>query len=300
MTAPTKGSLYNACRASGDDRIVPVRSMEDLAKLCASMDIDNNGRLSLEEMQAAYDEVEEFAKLMQVMDMKKEDMETVFRVMADISTEEVSYLDLCQSISSFFKRDPIIMQSLVKFSIQEVRKILREEVLVALEGHTEMLRALLPPGTAQHLSLDGSSALKPNSYYKASWGRASHEDTGSQAAREAVDAACLASLAGIDSELQTLLAKAEAIANSVLGPASMQEKSSRAAAVAGVPVEAAAARPTRLPEELCSSFQERELEADRLRKRCHQIVSRLSFQCQHEQATDTEGAGAVMYTVERF
>ncbi|CAE7224153.1 Scn5a, partial [Symbiodinium pilosum] len=121
-----------------------ARSMEDLAKLCASMDIDSNGLISLAEMKKGYDEVDEFAKLMQVMDMKKEDMETVFNVMADSVTDEVSYLDFCKSLSSFVKRDPIIMQSLVKFSVMEVRKILREEVLTVLDEHTDMLRELLP------------------------------------------------------------------------------------------------------------------------------------------------------------
>ena len=60
-------------------------------------------------------------------------METVFNVMADSVTDEVSYLDFCKSLSSFVKRDPIIMQSLVKFSVMEVRKILREEVLTVLD-----------------------------------------------------------------------------------------------------------------------------------------------------------------------
>ena len=38
------------------------------------MDIDSNGLISLAEMKKGYDEVDEFAKLMQVMDMKKEDL----------------------------------------------------------------------------------------------------------------------------------------------------------------------------------------------------------------------------------
>ncbi|CAK9115483.1 Sodium channel protein type 4 subunit alpha A (Voltage-gated sodium channel subunit alpha Nav1.4a) [Durusdinium trenchii] len=100
-----------------------AKSMEDLASLCASMDVNNNGLISLEEMLKGYDEVEEFKKLMQVMDLKREDMAMVFNVLDSESTQEVSYLEFCQHLGSFFKRDPVIMHSLVKYSIMELRKV---------------------------------------------------------------------------------------------------------------------------------------------------------------------------------
>jgi len=280
-----------------------ARSMEDLARLCATMDVNNNGLISLVEMQEGYDDVDEFAKLMQVMDMKREDMETVFNVMADNVSQEVSYLDFCQSISSFFKRDPVIMQSLIKFSVMEVRKILQEEVLLVLQEHTAILQKLLPgdasSGTAQGLDhLHSSLGLKHMSQsVSASWSRPPVP----KMAQEPSESARLSSLTMRDSKLQVLLSRAEAIAASALDDSVPEETpGSGASAISGPGLDWQKA------QALCTSFREREMEALHLQKQCHQIVHRLNTDLQsrygdaNNYSNDTEGANTCMYHVERF
>ena len=78
------------------------------------MDADESGSLSLEEMLKGYDNIEPFCRLMQVMDIRREDMETIFRVLDSDMSGEVSYFEFCQHLSGFFERDPAIMQSLIK------------------------------------------------------------------------------------------------------------------------------------------------------------------------------------------
>ena len=107
------------------------------------MDEDNNGMISFEELWKGYEEVSEFKKLMEVMDLKREDMATVFNVLETDFNQEVPYLELCQHLGSFFKRDPVIMQSLVRYSVMEVRKVLENEVVNLLQQQTQMLRLLL-------------------------------------------------------------------------------------------------------------------------------------------------------------
>ncbi len=107
------------------------------------MDEDNNGMISFEELWKGYEEVSEFKKLMEVMDLKREDMATVFNVLDTDFNHEVPYLELCQHLGSFFKRDPVIMQSLVRYSVMEVRKVLENEVVDLLQQQTQMLRLLL-------------------------------------------------------------------------------------------------------------------------------------------------------------
>ncbi|CAE7337450.1 unnamed protein product [Symbiodinium natans] len=97
------------------------KNMIDLAVLCATMDEDNSGSLSLEEMLHGYDRNEDFRKLMQ--DIKREDMQTIFRVLDSDDSGEVSYLEFCQHLGSFLERDPVVMHSLVKYSIMELRKL---------------------------------------------------------------------------------------------------------------------------------------------------------------------------------
>lgn len=111
--------------------------------MCANMDVNNNGMVSFAELLQGYDSLPEFKRLMEVMDIKREDMETVFHVLDSDGSGEVSYLEFCSNLGAFFRRDPVIMQSLVKYSVIEVRKILEQDILDVLNEHTDMLRVLL-------------------------------------------------------------------------------------------------------------------------------------------------------------
>ena len=79
----------------------------------ASMDENNNGMISYDELLKGYDEVGEFKRFMDLMDLKREDMATVFNVLDTKNTQEVPYLELCRHLGNFFKRDPVLMHSLV-------------------------------------------------------------------------------------------------------------------------------------------------------------------------------------------
>ncbi|CAK9115479.1 unnamed protein product [Durusdinium trenchii] len=154
-----------------------------------------------EEMLKGYDEVEEFKKLMQVMDLKREDMAMVFNVLDSESTQEVSYLEFCQHLGSFFKRDPVIMHSLVKYSIMELRKVVEQDVLRILHEQSNMLKALL----------EGHSFLNPSCF----------EMKLSDVAVSAPPHSCregeqvFAPLDAGDSEVFALLAKAEDLASAL-------------------------------------------------------------------------------------
>jgi len=116
------------------------KNMVELAMLCASMDADGSGALSLEEMLAGYDDdVGEFRKLMQLMDIQRDDITSIFEVLDADSSGEVSYLEFCQHLGSFFERDPNVMHALVKYSIMELRKMVRSEVVEILEKNSKML-----------------------------------------------------------------------------------------------------------------------------------------------------------------
>ena len=97
------------------------RSMEDLVLLCAGMDINANGMISYQELLKGYDRVNDFQKLMDVMDITRDDLESIFYVLDADASGEVSYLEFCSSLGTFFKREPIIMHSLVRYSVMEIR-----------------------------------------------------------------------------------------------------------------------------------------------------------------------------------
>lgn len=191
-----------------------AKSMEELALLCANMDVNNNGMVSFDELLQGYDELPDFQRLMDVMDIKREDMETVFHVLDSDDSQEVSYLEFCQNLGAFFRRDPVIMQSLVKYSVLEVRKILEKDVLDILNEHTNMLRVLV------RRDLQGPKATEGTEGTAGAAGAAA----GAPAAAVAAVAANVAdggesqllstfrTFRNIEAEMQPLLARAEDLA----------------------------------------------------------------------------------------
>eukprot|EP00913_Durusdinium_trenchii_P032302 g30245.t1 len=59
-------------------------------------------------------------------------------ILADCSGE-VSYVEFCQQLGTCRLRDPVMMHSLIKYSVMEVQKILNHEIMDTLNEHTEAL-----------------------------------------------------------------------------------------------------------------------------------------------------------------
>lgn len=186
------------------------RSMEDLASICASMDENNNGMISYEELLKGYDEVGEFKRFMDLMDLKREDVATVFNVLDTGNTQEVPYLEFCQHLGNFFKRDPVIMHSLVKYSVMELRKLLEHDILHHMEHQSEMLRLLL-----RDRGLDEPTPkATPKAAMKAADGYDSHGSHGSRSeSHESLG--LLSELQVLETELQKLLANAQEVVDSI-------------------------------------------------------------------------------------
>ena len=132
------------------------RSMEDLVLLCAGMDINANGMISYQELLKGYDRVNDFQKLMDVMDITRNDLESIFYVLDEDGSGEVSYLEFCSSLGTFFKREPIIMHSLVRYSVMEIRSFASLVWMLSSVSEARLPRQL-PRGAA----LKTSGGVKP-------------------------------------------------------------------------------------------------------------------------------------------
>lgn len=183
-----------------------ARNMVDLATLCASMDLDGSGSLSLDEMLDGFNNSEAFQKLMQYMDIQRDDIETIFNVLDDDRSGEVSYYEFCKHLGSFFERDPKIVNSVVKYSMMEIRQVIKEEVVDCLQQHTKMLQDL-------KLSLDKlrhSAGASPNPSPLAELPKEEMELPALKSLQN------LLSLESAESEMKPLLSKAEELAASAL------------------------------------------------------------------------------------
>lgn len=239
------------------------KNMIDLAVLCATMDEDNSGSLSLVEMLQGYDRNEEFRKLMQVMDIKRDDMQTIFRVLDSDDSGEVSYFEFCQHLGSFLERDPVVMHSLVKFSIMELRKLMKEDALGTLHLHTrllqeqnELLSRLLADGHSPVLSARAEVGSQGESLELQKQVQEADQELGRllHRARELLD--------GVTSSFEDAAEEVQVPDGSQRDPNELQENQHR-----------------RLVEEqfesLCSHFEARAYEAEHLKQGCLQIQRRL-------------------------
>eukprot|EP00913_Durusdinium_trenchii_P034711 g32473.t1 len=111
----------------------------ELAMLFDSMDENCNGKLSLEEMLNGFDCNPKFRQLMDFMDIAREEVEVVFNVLDGNASEEVDYLEFCKHLSTFRKRDPVMMQSMMKYSVMELRHLLKQDIMQVLQLQTQML-----------------------------------------------------------------------------------------------------------------------------------------------------------------
>ena len=84
------------------------RNMIELAILCDRMDNDGSGALSLQEMLDGYDTDQHFNSLMTFMDIERDDMQTIFKVLDSDGSGEVDYVEFCHHLGSCKKRDPLM------------------------------------------------------------------------------------------------------------------------------------------------------------------------------------------------
>jgi len=142
--------------------------MIELAILCDRMDNDGSGALSLEEMLGGFDTDINFKSLMAFMDIERDDMQTIFKVLDSDGSGEVDYVEFCHHLGSCKKRDPLMMSSLTRYSVLELRNLItnmHKDIFQVLEVNTQMLHQQLDmlchvPGLEQH-----AQALKE----KSSW-----------------------------------------------------------------------------------------------------------------------------------
>lgn len=210
--------------------------MVELAVLCDALDGDNNGKVSLDEMLDGFDRQDTFFKLMEHMDIARDEVEVVFNVLSGKGTD-VDYMEFCQHLSTFNKRDPLMIQSMIKYSVMELRHVLKQDVMEALRNQNQMLEEQLVllshvPSCAEaaqdlqkkRLLRQSQSEEKKQELSKE---RNSTRTVSSDASwtinldhvNEALEAACM-HFQSMEAELDELLDKAQAIPQKLLGQAS--------------------------------------------------------------------------------
>ena len=131
--------------------------MVELARLFDSMDINSNGKLSLDEMLKGFDYNPKFGELMEFMDISREEVEVVFNVLAgqeaNNSTVEIDYMEFCKHLNTFQRRDPQMVQTMLKYSVMELRRLLKSDIKQAQAAVAKQSDAVVLVGQSQPTGL---------------------------------------------------------------------------------------------------------------------------------------------------
>jgi len=93
----------------------------DMLNLCSTLDKDGDGTLSLEEFLYAYDNTVEFRRALQLMDIQREELKAVFKVLDQDGSGDVSYLEFCDQLHQIQTRDTRTMLTFIKLNVSELR-----------------------------------------------------------------------------------------------------------------------------------------------------------------------------------
>eukprot|EP00913_Durusdinium_trenchii_P019822 g18632.t1 len=104
------------------------------------MDNDGSGALSLTELLDGYDYDARFHSLMKRMDIERDDMRTIFRALDADASGEVDYVEFCHQLGTCKKRDQLMLSTLTRYAVMEVRALIEGEVMKAIEEQTGLLR----------------------------------------------------------------------------------------------------------------------------------------------------------------
>lgn len=96
-----------------------------LLGLCSQMDIDKNGELSYVEVVQGWDDSEEFANCLRLMDVGRDDLDLIFKYLDVDDSGEVSYLEFVQQLYQLNTKETNTLLVIIKTSLREVHKELK-------------------------------------------------------------------------------------------------------------------------------------------------------------------------------
>lgn len=131
-----------------------------LLRLCAELDEDNSGSVSLPELMNAWDVAADFREVMNSLEITKPDLFTIFRLLDPDKTGDVDYKIFVDSLYNLSTCDPRMMVSLCKMEIENVRATLDTHVVPKLDDTAKTVnfqQQVLSTLTEQTVLLEGIS-----------------------------------------------------------------------------------------------------------------------------------------------
>lgn len=104
------------------------RAKHRLLKLCEAMDSDESGELTLEEIEEGFEVNPEFAAVLQVMDVERDDLKTVFGILDEDKSGAVTYSEFVDQIHKMKSQESHTLLIFIKHYITDVRVKVSEQL----------------------------------------------------------------------------------------------------------------------------------------------------------------------------
>eukprot|EP00747_Dinoflagellata_sp_TGD_P222577 gnl/TRDRNA2_/TRDRNA2_94283_c0_seq1.p1 gnl/TRDRNA2_/TRDRNA2_94283_c0~~gnl/TRDRNA2_/TRDRNA2_94283_c0_seq1.p1 ORF type:complete len:668 (+),score=137.83 gnl/TRDRNA2_/TRDRNA2_94283_c0_seq1:104-2107(+) len=90
--------------------------------VCAELDSDGSGKLTLDELLAGYDSVQDFQDTCTVMDIHREDMKAVFKMMDSDQSGDVSSAEFAEKLCTIRDQDSHTLLTFIKYYVSELHQ----------------------------------------------------------------------------------------------------------------------------------------------------------------------------------
>lgn len=134
------------------------KAKNNLLKLCKDLDTDENGTLTLGELKKGFDNRQEFADSLKVMDIKREQLDALFEVMDGDYSGNVSYTEFVEKLYDMKTKDMRIMLEFINHIVVKMDRNMDLITKAIHEGHSSVLgpaHAVLAPEAS---SVENSAA----------------------------------------------------------------------------------------------------------------------------------------------
>lgn len=117
----------DACRRNEERLIIVQKNKEHetakhrLHEMCKDMDPDDSGFLSCDEVLAGYDNNKEFFEMMHMMDVEREDMEQVFRMLDHDKSGDVEYTEFVEQLYKMQTQESHSLLMFIRYTVNECR-----------------------------------------------------------------------------------------------------------------------------------------------------------------------------------
>jgi len=117
----------------------------ELLKLCFEIDKDGNGQVTKDELLEAYDEKERFRNIMKLMDVKRDNIDAIFRLLDADGSGGLDYKEFCNELYTLQSNDQRMMIAMTRLGVQELNNQMSSrlsEVAKRTEMHDELLHRI--------------------------------------------------------------------------------------------------------------------------------------------------------------